>query len=454
MYIVVVGAGAAGFYVASLLSKEKQDIVVVEQDAEVAEQVRRQLDVGVVVGNGAIPRVLREAEAQRADLVVALTAIDEVNMVTCFMAKELGAKKTIARVREPEYSSYQLVGSKSPYASRKIVRLRGLGVDLFVNPEIEAAREIVSILSGLYVTPMWEFADSRVQMREFRVENPTVLGKTIATIPFPRRCVAAMLGHGDSLHVPSADEVLQKGDRLYLMAEREDMDELGDLFDVPRRKNRMVAIFGAGIVGYNVAVALEKRGVQVKVIEKSALRTQQLSMKLKRSVVVQGGRPDRELLAEEGIGQADAFIAATGDESLNILAGLVAKNVGASRSIVLVDKPEYIPLAEAVGVDVPVSPLIQCGETVVRYILHAGGVSVALLGEEDAQVIEFMVGSSAKINKQTVSQVEWPRGSKVTAIVRGDLVMIPPDAAVIEPNDRVIVASTLEAVPAVERLFR
>lgn len=453
MYIVVVGAGAAGFYVASLLSKEKQDVVVVEQDEEAAEQVRKQLDVGVVVGNGAIPRVLREAEAQRADLVVALTAVDEVNMVTCFMAKELGAKKTIARVREPEYSNYQLVGSKSPYASRKVVRSRGLGVDLFVNPEIEAAREIVSILSGLYVTPMWEFADNRLQMREFRVENPVVLGKTIAAIPFPRRCVAAMLGRGDTHRVPFADDIVQRGDRLYLMAARDDMDELGDLFDVPRRKNKMVAIFGAGIVGYNVALSLEKRGVRVKVIEKDALRTQQLSTKLKHSTVVQGGRPDRELLAEEGVGQADAFIAATGDESLNILAGLVAKNVGASRNIVLVDKPEYVPLAEAVGVDVPVSPLLQCGETVAHYILHAGAVSVALLGEEDAQVIEFVVSSAAKVSGQSVEQVEWPRGSTVTAIVRGEVVSIPPSGT-IEPNDRVVVASTVDAVPAVERLFR
>jgi len=454
MYIVVVGAGAAGFYVASLLSKEKQDIVVVEQDPEAAEQVRRQLDVGVVVGNGAIPRVLREAEVQRADLVVALTAVDEVNMVTCFMAKELGAKKTICRVREPEYSSYQLVGSKSPYASRKVVRSRGLGVDLFVNPENEAAKEIVSILSGLYVTPMWEFADSRVQIREFRVENPAVLGKTVSTIPFPRRCVVAMIGRGDSLHVPSADEVVQRSDRLYVVAARVDMDELGDLFDVPRRKNRLVAIFGAGTVGLTVAKSLEKRGVQVKVIEKSAIRAQQLSTELKRAAVVQGGRPDRELLTEEGVGQADAFIAATGDESLNILAGLVAKNVGASRNIVLVDKPEYIPLAEAVGVDVPVSPLLQCGETVARYILHGGGVSVALLGEEDAQVIEFMVGATAKISRQLVEEVEWPRGSRIAAVVRGDLVTIPPDGVTIEPNDRVIVASTLEAVPAVESLFK
>jgi len=454
MYIVVVGAGAAGFYVASLLSKEKQDIVVIEQDEETAENVRRQLDVAVVVGNGALSRVLREADAQRADLVVALTAVDEVNMVTCFMARELGAKKTIARVREPEYSDYQLVGGKSPYSPRKIVRPKGLGVDLFVNPEIEAAREIVSILSGLYVTPMWEFADGRVQMREFRVENPAVLGKTIATVPFPRRCVVAMLGRGETLRIPAPDDIVQKGDRIYLVAARADMDEIGDLFDVPRKKNRTVAIFGAGIVGFNVAEALEKRGVRVKVIEKSAARTQLLSTRLKRSSVVQGGRPDRDLLAEEGVGQADAFIAATGDESLNILAGLVAKNVGASRSIVLVDNPEYIPLAEAVGVDVPVSPLIQCGETVARYILHAGAISVALLGDEDAQAIEFLVGSNAKVVKKAVSEIEWPRGSRIVAVVRGDVVSVPPESMVVEAGDRAVVASALDAIPSVERLFR
>jgi trk system potassium uptake protein TrkA len=266
MYIVVVGAGAAGFYLASLLSREKQDIVVVEPDEEAAERTRRQLDVAVVVGNAAVPRVLWQAEVQRADLVVAVTGVDETNRITCFMAKELGAKKTVARVRNPEFSSYLFVGAKSPYGPRKVVRPKSLGVDLFVNPESEAAREIVSILSGLYVTSMEEFADGLVQLREFKAVSPTVVGKTLEQIPFPRPCVVAMLSRDEDLLTPSGKEVVASGDRLHLLAARKDMDQLGAIFEVPRRPTRSAVIFGGGTVGFHVAEELDKRGVDVKLI--------------------------------------------------------------------------------------------------------------------------------------------------------------------------------------------
>jgi trk system potassium uptake protein len=454
MYIVVVGAGAAGFYVASLLSREKQEIAVIEQDEEAAEQVRRTLDVGVVVGNAAIPRVLWQAEVQRADLLVAVTGSDETNMITCFMAKGLGAKKTIARVRNPEYSGYILVGDKSPYSSRKVVKPKSLGVDLLVNPEIEAAREIVSILSGLYVTPMEEFADGRVQLREFRAESAAVVGKRLSEIPFPRPCSVVMFEHAEELRVPNSAQRVQKGDRLYLVAARKDMDQLGAIFEVPRRSPRTVVIFGGGTIGFHVAEALEKRGVQVKLIEKSAARCQELSSKLRRTVVIQGGRPDRDLLVDEGVAHSDAFVAATGDESLNILAGLVAKDVGVSRNIVVVDEPEYIPLAEAVGVDVAMSPLLLCGSRIAHYVLHGGAVSVALLGKEDAQAIEFIVGANARVSKHSIDELEWPKGAVIGAVVRGDAVMIPTGETMLEPNDVVIVAALLDEIPAVERLFK
>lgn len=454
MYIVIVGAGAAGFYVAHLLSREKQEIVVIEQDEEAAQQVRRELDVGVVVGNAAIPRILWQAEVQRADLVVAVTGVDESNMITCFMAKELGAKRTIARVRNPEYSGYLLVGGKSPYATRKVVRPRSLGVDLFVNPEIEAAREIVSILSGLYVTPMEEFADGRVQLREFKADSAAVVGKRLADIPFPRPCTVVMQGRGDEIGVPAADATVAKGDRLYLVAARKDMDQLGAIFEVPRRSPRTVVIFGGGTIGFHVAEALEKRGVQVKLIEKSVARSQEISSRLKRTVVIHGGRPDRDLLADEGVANADAFVATTGDESLNILAGLVSKDVGVSRNIVVVDEPEYIPLAEAVGVDVAMSPLLLCGSRIAHYILHGGAVAVALLGKEDAQVIEFTVGANARIVKQAIGELEWPKRAVIGAIVRGDTVLPPTKTVTIEPGDTVIVAALIDEIPNVERLFK
>jgi len=454
MYIVVVGAGSTGFYVASLLSREKQEIVVIEQDDDSAERVRRELDVGVVVGNAATPRVLWQAEVQRADLVVAVTGVDESNMITCFMAKELGAKKTIARVRNPEYSGYLLVGGKSHYAPRKVIRPKGLGVDLFVNPEIEAAREIVSILSGLYATPMEEFADGRVQLREFKAETAAVVGRRTAELPFPRPCAVVMLGRGEEMWVPAADDKVAKGDRLYLIAARNDMDELGTVFETPLRPPKTVVIFGGGTIGFDVAESLEKRGVRVKLMEKNLARSQEISAKLKRTVVVHGGRPDRDLLVDEGVTHADAFVAATGDESLNILAGLVARDVGVARNIVVVDEPDYIQLAEAVGVDVAMSPLLLCGSRIAHYVLHGGAESVALLGDEKAQAIEFVVTANARISKHSVSELEWPKQAAVGAIVRGDAVIVPTASTVVEPGDTLVVATLVDEVAAVERLFK
>lgn len=454
MYIVIVGAGATGIYIASLLSREGQEITMVEQSEEVVENVRRQLDVGVILGNATTPRVLRQADVQGADLVVATTGSDETNMITCFMAKELGANKTVARVRNPEYSGYLVVGAKSPYAPRKVVRPRSLGINLFVNPEIEAANGIVGILSSLYVTPVEEFADGRVQVREFKVGEAAVVDKPLSNITFPRPCVVVLVTRLEGIKVPRNDEIIRRGDHVYLLAAKKDMDGLGAIFGQPKLATKNVMVFGGGNIGFHVAEELEKRGVQVKLIEKSASRCQEISAKLKRTVVVQGGCPDRDLLIDEGVASSDAFIAATGDEALNILAGLVAKNLGVSRSIVLVDKPEYIPLAEAVGVDVAVSPLLLCGSKIARFILHGGVVSVALLGNEQAQAIEFIASPTARITEQKGKDIELPKEAIMGAITHGDAVIIPPGDNVVEPGDHVVIVSLLSSIPSVVKLFK
>lgn len=454
MYIVIVGAGGAGFYVASLLSKERQEIVMVEQSEEVAEEVRRQLDVGVIVGSATSPSVLRQADVKSADLIVATTGSDETNMVACFMAREMGAKKTVARVRNPEYSGYLVVGGKSPHAPRKVVRPRSLGIDLFVNPEIEAAKEIVSILSSLYVSPVEEFADGRVQIREFKAESGAVVDRPLSSIVFPKPCVVAVISRHGGIKLPEDDEMIRQGDRVHLIAASKDMDELGATFGQPKVPTKTVVIFGAGEVGFHVAEEMEKRGVQVKVIEKSASRSQEISARLKRAVVVQGGGPERDLLSEEGVASSDAFIAATGDESLNILAGLVAGKLGVSRNVVLVDRPEYIPLAEEVGVDVAVSPLLLCASKIARFVLRGGAVSVVLLGNEEAQAIEFIAGPGARITGTKSEDLEMPGGAKIGAIVRGDTVKIPAGESIVEAGDHVVIVSLLSSVPAVEKLFK
>jgi trk system potassium uptake protein TrkA len=454
VYIVVVGAGDAGLHIASLLSKEEQEITVIERSEEVVEDVRRQMDVGVVQGNAVAPRILREAEVERADLVVATTGVDEANMVICFISKQMGAKKTVARVRNPEYSGYFVVAGKTPYGTRRVVRPRSLGIDLFCNPEIEAADNIIRSLSGLYVTPTEEFAGGRVQLRGFRAEEAGVVGKDLCGIHFPKPCVPALVLRGDEVMIPSRDEVVRRGDHVYVFASRKDMDRIGAVFNQPGMPTRNVVVFGGGTVGFHVARELERRGMEIKLIEKSASRSQEVSTQLKRTVVVQGGRPDRDLLADEGVASADAFIASTGDEALNIVAGLVAKRLGVARVIVLVDRPEYIALAETVGLDVAISPVLLAGSKITHFILHGGAVSVALLGNEQAEAIEYVVSSEAAVTKTGDDGVRVPKGAIIGAIVRGDEVILPPGNTSVHARDRVIIVSLLASIPDVEELFK
>jgi len=456
MYIIVVGAGAAGLYIASLIVKAGHRVTIVDESEELMEHIRLQFDVGIVVGNAATPRVLRQADVQHADLLVATTSSDETNIITCIMAKELGAKKTVARVRNPEYSGYLTVGAESPNAPRKVIRPKRLGIDLFVNPETEAAKEIVSILSSLYATPVQEFANGRVQIREFKVENEaTVTNKPIwlinDTLSWP--CVVALIIRPEEIKVPNNNDIIKQGDHVCIVATKEDMDNLGSIFNHPKLPTKNVVVLGGGYIGFRVAEELDKLGVRVKLIEKSASRCQEISAKLKRVAVVQGEGTDRDLLVEEGVPSSDAFIAAAGDEALNILAGLVSKNLGVTQNIVLVNKPLYIPLAQSVGIDVAISPLLLAGSRITRFILHSGAVSVALLENEQAQAIEFVANTTAHITKGGGKGAKLPEGAIMGAIIRGDTVIIPPGNNTVQPGDHVVVVSLSSAISSVDKLF-
>jgi trk system potassium uptake protein TrkA len=239
-----------------------------------------------------------------------------------------------------------------------------------------------------------------------------------------------------------------------VVATKEDMDKLGEIFNHPKLPTKNVVILGGGYIGFHVAEELDKRGVRVKLIEKSASRCQEISAKLKRVAVVQGEGTDRDLLVEEGVPSSDAFIAAAGDESLNILAGLVSKDLGVKENIVLVNRPEYIPLAQSVGIDIAISPLLLAGSRIARFILHSGAVSVALLANEKAQAIEYTAAPTAHITKVGGKGIKLPDGVIMGAIIRDDTVIIPPGDNTVQAGDHVIMVSLSSAIPSVEKLFK
>jgi len=454
MYVIIVGGGVVGFHIASLLAEEEQNVVVVEQSDEVLDNIRRQLDVKTVLGNAATPKVLREAEVHRADLVIAVTDSDETNILTCFIAKELGASTTAARIRNPEYSGYFVTAGKSPSAPRKVIRPKSLGIDIFINPEVEAAKEIISILSSFYSTPIESFANGLVQIREFRVEREAIVNKLLGDIALPKPCVVAAIVRARGVVMPSADEVIEKDDHVYLVASPQFMDELGESFAQPQHPAKSVVILGGGHVGFLVAEGLQEHRISVKVIEKNINLCQENAAKLKQAVVVQGDGTNRDFLIEQGVPSADAFVSTTDSDELNILCGLLAKNLGVSRSLILINKLGYIPLAEAVGVDVAASPSLLTARKIAHFVLHGGAIAAALLGGKQLQAIEFVTSPTARIAQQKIGDAGLPKEAIVGAITHNDRGIIPPDDNVVQPGDHVIIISPLSVTPSVEKLFK
>ncbi|MEE8194411.1 MAG: Trk system potassium transporter TrkA [Dehalococcoidales bacterium] len=454
MYIIIAGGGVIGSHIAALLAEEGQEVVVVEQAEEVLENIRRQLDVKTIHGNAASPRVLKQAEAERADLVLAVTDSDETNMVACFMAKELGAGTTAARIRNPEYSGSIVAPAKSPMASRRIVRPKKMGIDVFINPEAEAAMEIMSILSGFYSTPVENFADGLVQIREFKVEGEALVDKALGEISFPKPCVVAAIVRAGGVILPSAEEVIAAGDSVYLVASREFMDELGEMFLKPQRPARRVVILGGRRIGFLTAEGLQRHGVMVKLIESDLNRCQEIAAKLEQIEVLQGDGTDRNFLIEQGVPSADAFVATTLSDELNILCGLLVKNLGVPRSLVILNKPGYIPLAEAIGVDVAALPPLLAADKITRFVLRGGAISTALLEGQQLEAIEFVTSPTAHIANKKITEAGLPGEAVAGAIISNGEVIIPPGDRIVQPGDHVIIVSPLSAIHSVERLFQ
>jgi len=454
MYIIIAGAGVVGFHIASLLTEEEHEIALLDQSEVALENVRQQLDVKTLLGNAATPKVLREAEVHRAALIIAVTNNDETNMLTCFLAKELGAEMTVARVRNPEYSGYFVTVAKSPSTPRKIVRPKSLGIDLFINPEVEAAKEITSILSSLYSTPEENFANGQVKIKSFKVGERKTVNRPLSKIKFPKPCTVTTIVRAGEVIIPTADEVIKQDDNIYLVASSGCMDELGESFAHAQSPVKSMVIFGGGRVGVLVAERLQEHGILVKVIEENMSRCEEIAAKLEKATVLHGDGADRDFLIEQGVPSADAFVATTESDELNILCGLLAKNLGVPRSLAIVNKPGHIPLAEAIGVDVVASAPLVTANKIAHFVIHGGAISAAFIGGKSLQAIEFVVNPASHIAQRKVTEAGLPKEAIVGAITHNDTVIIPPGDSVIQPGDHVIIISPLSATPAVEKLFK
>ncbi len=445
MKVIIIGAGKVGYSIAHLLSSEDHDVVVIEQSQERQEILEENLDVQVICGSGSSTSILEAAGVRSADMLLAVTEFDELNMVSCLLGKKYGVKTAVARVRNPEYLEVKDISFKE-----------AMGIDLIINPERVTAIEIAQIVGHPEAMNVDYYAMGKVQMLELEIEkNSALIGKKIkdldTTVPYNIICIERQ----QKILVPRGDDVLESGDHINIMARTTEMREVEKMlgFNTPRVEH--ITILGGGRTGLYLAQILEQKrpDLQIKIIEKELLRARQMSQKLKHALVIHGDGSDYQLLQEENIAGSDLFIAVTDDDKINVLCCLIARNMGAKKTVCQIKRTEVIPLVEQIGIDSILNPRMLTAGVILKYVRRGDIISVTIFGEDRAEMLELLAQpGSAAVNKE-LRHIRFPSGSVLGAVMRGDEVIIPDGSFRIMPHDRLMVFSMLKSIHKTERLF-
>jgi len=448
MSIIVIGAGEVGYNVARKLSQERKEIVLIDKDEEKVERVSESLDVQTVHGSGSSLSVLKRAGIEKASIVIAVTDSDEVNMISCLVAGvQAIVPVKIARIRDPEY-----------VANEKILGKDKLDIDLVINTDQEMVRYLMRILEIPKARDVVEFASGRVMVVGFLVERGSPLaGKMLEELgrEYPSGVIVAAIYRDQGVIVPRGKDYIVEGDLLYLLGERGVLLDLlssitGEEMALPHR----VMILGGGNVGLLLAKALEARGIAPKIVEPDEERCQFLASELDKSIVLKWDlSPYEELMEEEHVREMDVFMALSEDEEKNILFALLAKTMGAKRVIAAVHRISLIAMAYRTGVDVVVSPSLLAVNRILQYIRKGKVLNVAVLPEEQAEVIETVAMETSDLVKKPLKDLRLPPGTLVGAILREDEVLIPRGDTLIQPGDKVTLVTSSSAIPQLEKFL-
>lgn len=447
MRILIVGAGAVGFHLARHLSQEGHDVVLIDPDPDRVSYAQDQLDILAIAGNGASLDVLEGAGIEKAEMLVAVTNVDEVNLIACMSAMQYGVAVKVARISNPDYFTHPL-----PLRSAR------QGVDVMINPELEAARETYQLLQSEAATELAFFADGRVQLLGLRIqpEAPVVgmrLHELAQTIE-DRRFLTAAISRGRETIIPRGNHRIEADDLVYIIGESRQMPRVLELAGYQDFRLRRVMI-GGGMRNETLYLAqiLADHDVDCTIIEADRARCLELAERLNKALILNGDVTDQELLEMEGIDDVDGFVAYTTSDATNLLSSLLAKSHGAHRVVTRVGNVDYIPLVNRVGIDAAVSPRLSTVNTILKYVRRGSVLSVATLRGIEAEVIEFSVSPESKVAAKSVAEIHFPEHSLVGAIERDDQVIIPNGNTTFEPDDKVTVLALPDSLPAVERLF-
>ena len=449
MKILIVGSGQVGYFLCDRLSREGHEVTLVDQDEAVVERAQDRLNVLGVVGNGASAETLEQAGIGEVDIFIAVTNMDEVNILACLLAREYRVEILIARTKNIEYPSHKAVLSKEK-----------LGIDLLINPEDAVAEELTKLSCNSKAFDVAEFADGQILFQGYRIEPESPLcDLTLAELGELRgmyQFVVVAINRGNTTIIPRGDDTIQAGDRIYIFAPQRELPAINYLLQsekIEKKPNHRAFILGGSRIGLQVAQNLEELNFQIKLIEKDEDRCYKLAEHLSKTVVINAEGLDVQTLVDEGLTDADVFIAVTDNDQTNILTCLLARQHKARRTLALVSQPELIGLASELGIDACISPRLAAAATILKFVRRGDVISLTAVEGSNSEVLEIEIGQESGLLSTPLSALHFPRGAIIGAIVRGDQYEIPTGESKLEAGDRVVVFTLPEALQKVERFF-
>ena len=448
MKIIIAGAGEVGFNLAKLLSFESKDITLIDTNRESLSYADTHLDIRVVRGDATSISILKDAQVAQTDLVIGVTSSETINITCCVLAKQLGAKRTIARISNTEFLD-----------NKEEVGFTKFGIDELISPEALAANEIELLLNQSAFNDTYEFEDGALTMIGLHLSRTAAfVGRTVKEVgqmhPELRYVPIAIQRFGTQYTlIPRGDTQFKEGDQVYFTTTEQGVDEIFKLTGKVRDEIKDVMILGGSNIGCKTARDLCRNKFNVKLIENSKEKAFEIADDLPDCLVINGDGRNVELLQEESIGDMDAFIAVTGNSETNIMSCLVAKSKGVKKTIALVENMDYFQLSHSIGIDTLINKKLLAANHIFRHIRQGDVVAMTRLNNMNAELLEFVVAAKSKVCNRRIKDLDFPRSAIIGGVIRDGIGMIGLGDFMIQDGDRIVVCCLPQSINKVEKLF-
>ncbi|MDB4767343.1 Trk system potassium transporter TrkA [Flavobacteriaceae bacterium] len=448
MKIIIAGAGEVGFHLAKLLSYESQDITLIDSNKESLSYADNHLDIRVLKGDATSIGILEDARVAQSDLVIGVTSSETTNLTLCILAKQLGCKRTIARISNTEFIE-----------NKERLRFSDLGIDELISPERLAATEIQLLINQSAFNDTYEFEEGKLIMVGICLSSGApFVGKTVKdaaeTFSEVHFMPIAIKRSGTQFTIiPRGDSVFQAEDQVYFITSKEGVEELYKMTGTIKKDIKNVMILGGSKVGQKTARDLCNRKFNVKLIEKDKQKATDLAEQLPNALVINGDGRNVELLEEESLSAMDAFIAVTGNSETNIMSCLVAKSKDIKKTIALVENMDYFQLSHSIGIDTLINKKLLAANNIFRYIRKGEVVAMTRLNNLNAEILEFIVKPNSAVSGKLIREIDFPRLATIGGVIRDGEGVIALGAFKITKGDRVVVCCLPSAIPKIEKLF-